>query len=234
MVAHIFPEINLDRSQIVYQFSGVRPLPFKPEGFTGQISRDHKLEYLPPSENADFPIYSMIGGKWTSFRAFSEQTTDEILEKLGYPRKVSTRNLKIGGSAGLPVEEKALEVYKSMLVDETGAPPALVERYIQRYGTGVEEMLKQPAVISPTGYWSLDEFTPEEIDYIAKTEDVLHLDDLILRRTMIGKLGLLDMNILEELAAVTAQAIGWSAEFKQDEIVRTLEVLKDRHGVEVK
>ncbi|MBN2045675.1 MAG: glycerol-3-phosphate dehydrogenase/oxidase [Anaerolineales bacterium] len=231
MVAHIFPEIKLDRSQIVYQFSGVRPLPYAPESFTGQISRDHKLEYLPPSENAQFPIYSMIGGKWTSFRAFSEQTTDVILEKLGYERKLDTKDLKIGGSNRLPDEQKELEMYLARLVDETGAPESLVSRYVERYGTAAEEFLKQEAVVSPTGYWSLEEYSPEEIAYIAKNEDVLHLDDLILRRTMIGKLGLLTMDALEELAAVAAQAIGWAAEFKQDEITRTLEILKDQHGV---
>ncbi len=38
---------------------------------------------------------------------------------------------------------------------------------------------------------------------------------------------------LDELAGVAAQAIGWSAEFQQDEIKRTLEILKDRHGIEL-
>ncbi|MFN2144501.1 MAG: glycerol-3-phosphate dehydrogenase/oxidase, partial [Anaerolineales bacterium] len=233
MVTHIFPEIRLERSQIVYRFSGVRPLPFAPEGFTGQISRNHKLDYTPPSENAAFPIYSMIGGKWTSFRAFSEQTTDVILETLGFERKVDTRDLKIGGAAGLPADETGLAQYQALLVEKTGAPQSLVARFVSRYGTGAEELLAQKAVISPTGYWTLDEYSPEEIAYLAKKEDVLHLDDLILRRTMIAKLGMLDRNVLDELAGVVAQSIGWSAEFQRDEIRRTKEILKDRHGIEL-
>ena len=233
MVAHIFPEIKLDRSQIVYQFSGVRPLPFAPEGFTGQISRDHKLEYTPPSENAAFPIYSMVGGKWTSFRAFSEQATDVILEAMGFERKVDTRDLKIGGAAGLPADEQGLAEFNARLAAETRMPDSLVGRFVERYGTGAEDLLKQNAVISPTGYWTLDEYSPEEIANLAKREDVLHLDDLVLRRTMIAKLGMLDRNVLDELAGVVAESIGWSAEFQRDEIKRTLEILKDRHGIEL-
>ena len=70
--------------------------------------------------------------------------------------------------------------------------------------------LRHGAVISPTGYWSVEGYSPEEIDLLASQEDVLHLDDLILRRTMIGKLGLLTRDVLDELAGVVAQSIGWS------------------------
>jgi len=233
MVEGIFPEIKLDRSQIIYRFSGVRPLPFAPEGFTGQLSRDHKLAYTPPSENAQFPIYSMIGGKWTSFRAFAEYTTDKMLEKLGLARRRDTKDLNIGGAKGLPMDGPGLAEYQAMLVEKTNAPESLTNRFVARYGTGAEKLLTQQAVISPTGYWTLEDYSPEEIAYLARGEDVIHLDDLILRRTMIAKLGLLDRNVIDELAGVVAQAIGWSVEFKEDEINRTLEILKDRHGIEL-
>ena len=231
MVGRIFPTIELDRSQIVFQFSGVRPLPYVPEGSTGQISRDHQLEYTPPSETAQFPIYSMIGGKWTSFRAFSEQTTDVILEELGRKRKVDTKDLMIGGSKDLPEVDTPLEAYKKALLEETGAPERLVDQFVERYGTYAKTILNSPPVFSPTGYWSLMDYTPEEIADIARKEDVIHLDDLILRRTMIGKLGLLTERNLADLAGVVAEAIGWSAEYQQSEIERTTALMIDQHGV---
>ncbi len=231
MVGRIFPTIELDRSQIVFQFSGVRPLPYVPEGSTGQISRDHQLEYTPPSETAQFPIYSMIGGKWTSFRAFSEQTTDVILEELGRKRKVDTKDLMIGGSKNLPEVDTPLEAYKKALLEETGAPERLVDQFVERYGTYAKKILNSPPVFSPTGYWSLMDYTPEEIADIARKEDVIHLDDLILRRTMIGKLGLLTERNLADLAGVVAEAIGWSAEYQQSEIERTTALMLEQHGV---
>ena len=102
---------------------------------------------------------------------------------------------------------------------------------VNRYGTGAEEILDQPTLVSPTGFWSFAAYTPEEIDFLAKNEDIIHLDDLILRRTMIGKLGLLSYSGLFDLAEVVAQAKGWSDEFKQGEIEHTLQILKEFHGV---
>jgi glycerol-3-phosphate dehydrogenase len=233
MVNHIFPRIRLDRSQIVYRFSGVRPLPYSPEGTTGQISRDHKLALSPPSQNARFPIYSMIGGKWTSFRAFSEEATDVVLEKLGKKRKANTADLRIGGSKGLPDVENPVEAYKKSLLEETGAPERLVELFVERYGTHAETLLLQPAVFSPTGYWTLKDYTQEEIAYIAKKEDVIHLDDLILRRTMIAKLGMLTENNLLDLAGIVAETIGWSNEYKREEIERTKTLLAEKHGIDL-
>jgi glycerol-3-phosphate dehydrogenase len=231
MVGRIFPGIKLDRSQIVYRFSGVRPLPYAPEGFTGQISRDHKIEHTPPSSAAGFPIYSLVGGKWTSFRAFSEQTTDVVLEALGYKRKASTRELEIGGSQGLPRDAEALAAYHRELVSKTGAALDVVQRYVERYGTLAEQVLQQRAVYPPGGEWTVPGYTPEEIAFIARQEDVIHLDDLILRRTMIGKLGLLTAENLSQLAAVTAEAIGWSTDYKAGEIERTVRIMAEEHGV---
>ena len=42
MTRRVFPDIDLSRQNIVFQFSGIRPLPFSGEKTTGQISRDHK------------------------------------------------------------------------------------------------------------------------------------------------------------------------------------------------
>jgi len=233
MVGRVFPDINIDRSHIVYQFSGVRPLPYSDANTTGQLSRDHKLDILPPGEGAGFPVYSLVGGKWTSYRAFSEQVTDKALDHLGFSRTADTKQLSIGGSKNLPRDEDGLKEYKGQLISQFGASPTLVERLVERYGTLAEEILAEPAVVSPTGYWALDDYTPEEIACLAKKEDVLHLDDMLLRRTMIGKLGLLSYDILLEIAGVVAQVKGWSDDYKREEIVRTLHIFIDNPGIDL-
>jgi len=78
MLERVFPEAKVDRSQIVFQFAGVRPLPSSDANSTGQISRDHSTRIIEPDEKISFPIYNLIGGKWTTFRAFSEQVADKI------------------------------------------------------------------------------------------------------------------------------------------------------------
>ncbi|MEJ2758507.1 MAG: glycerol-3-phosphate dehydrogenase/oxidase, partial [Anaerolineales bacterium] len=231
MVGRIFPDIRLDRKQIVYQFSGVRPLPYSKDNRTGQISRNHKIEKLPAGTVASFPVLSLVGGKWTSFRAFSEQVTDAVLEFFKVKRKVDTKDLAIGGSKDYPKTEDELVQYQEKLVKKFDAPENRVEILISRYVTIAEAFLKQPELVSPTGYWPFTSYTPEEIDRLAKEEDVIHLDDLILRRTMIGKLGLLDGEGLNALAEIVARAKGWSDDFKTEEIDRTVKIMQDQHGV---
>ena len=78
-----FPSIRVDRSRVVFRFCGVRPLPRSDALTPGQISRDHSFPVLATGHGIDFPIYSLVGGKWTTFRALAEQVADEILRVLG-------------------------------------------------------------------------------------------------------------------------------------------------------
>ena len=97
-----FPAIRVDRSHVVFRFCGVRPLPRSNALTPGQISRDHSFPVLPAGQGVDFPIYSLVGGKWTTFRALAEQAADEILRFLGRPRIRDSADIPIGGGKGYP------------------------------------------------------------------------------------------------------------------------------------
>ncbi len=94
MIGRVFPGVKLAHEQIVFQFSGVRPLEYSHAKTAGQITRDHSIK---EDILGDIPVYSLVGGKWTSYRAFSEQTTDKALAFLGKTRVASTQQLPIGG-----------------------------------------------------------------------------------------------------------------------------------------
>src|SRR5690606_1920846 len=70
LIDKVFPDITVDRSHIVFRFSGVRPLPASGDSRTGSISRDHSIRTVEAGNGLNFPIHSLIGGKWTTFRAF--------------------------------------------------------------------------------------------------------------------------------------------------------------------
>ena len=42
-------------------------------GFEGLISRSHSIPVVGPDDDIKFPVYSLVGGKWTTFRALAEQ-----------------------------------------------------------------------------------------------------------------------------------------------------------------
>lgn len=97
-VRQVFPHISIDHSDIVYSFSGIRLPPRSDAAFTGRISRSHFVHRV----EGDPPQLCMIGGKWTTFRAFGEQVTDEALAFLGRKRLTGTMNRPIGGGRNFP------------------------------------------------------------------------------------------------------------------------------------
>jgi glycerol-3-phosphate dehydrogenase len=182
MVGRVFPNIKVSPDQIVYRFTAVRPLAFTQAKNAGQITRDHHVQV---DTLGNIPVYSLIGGKWTSFRFFAEQVTDRTLGYLGLSRKASTEDLPIGaGKDALPLKA------------------------------------------SP-------DFTREEIIAMAKRGKIVHLDDLLLRRTLLAYLGQLNRPLVEKLAGWLGEALGWSETQKKAEIQRSVEILADRHQVQL-
>ena len=80
---------------------------------------------------------------------------------------------------------------------------------------------------------SLPEYSRREIQFMASQESIVHLDDLILRRTIMALLGQLSLDLLEELAVVLAPVLAWSQERTQQEIERTVKLLSEVHGVKL-
>jgi glycerol-3-phosphate dehydrogenase len=231
MIGRVFPNIQVNRSQIVYTFSGVRPLQRTEEGATGQISRDHIVQVIEPGEELAFPVLSLVGGKWTSFRAFSELAADQVLELLGRPRKISTAKIPIGGGKGYPKNSSKKEAYFKKLCETFQIEPHRLEGLFETYGTGVADLMEVHAAEASTLLESIPEISVGEIKYLLEDSDVVHLDDLVLRRTMLGKLGRVTPESLREIARVCKGELHWSDQETEREIERFTDILRAKHGM---
>jgi len=234
LTRRIFPEIRLTRDDIVFQYSGVRPLPRSNAKSASQISRDHSIEVLSGDwTNLRFPVYSLVGGKWTSFRAFSEQAADKALAQLGHKRKKSTRDLPIGGGRGYPRDPGEIQSQIESLSAWTGVTSERLEILFERYGTRAETIATYMNGGTDFIFKSLPDYSLREVIFIAQHEKVCHLDDFLLRRSMLAMLGRVNGEMIEELAKALANALGWDEERKSAEVARTLLLLTDRHGVRI-
>lgn len=232
MIEIVFPDLAVTREHIVYRFSGVRPLEYSGAKTTGQISRDHSIQVLSGVwTGQNYPIYSLVGGKWTSCRAFAEQVTDKALDFLKMPREHSTREMKIGGGKGYERREADRKEKLQSIVAWTNLSFERVDELYQRYGTRAEEFSIYIAKNGSHPLESLPSYCRGEIEFLAEKEKVVHLDDLILRRTHIAKLGLLSASLLVELADILADILGWSDEERDAEMLRTSELLNSKYGV---
>jgi glycerol-3-phosphate dehydrogenase len=106
LIKHVFPDIRITRESIVYSFAGVRPLPRDDAEHPGFVSRDYRIERRDREiAGTNVPVLSLVGGKWTTFRALSEHMANDVLTILGHKRKISTAKLPIGGGADFPPTE---------------------------------------------------------------------------------------------------------------------------------
>ncbi len=230
-IRQVFPAIVVDRSNIVYRFCGVRPLPRSDSPTPGEISRDHSCPVIPAGNGIGFPVYSLIGGKWTTFRAFGEQTADAILKRLGRARVAGSAGLPIGGGKGFPRASAEKSEWLAALGQTTSLPAERLKTLLDRYGTRAADVAQFMSAAPDCTLDSLPEYTQREIEFMASEECVVHLDDLILRRTIMALVGQSNLKLLEELVAVLAAALGWPPERTREEITRTLNLLAQTHGV---
>lgn len=225
----VFPNMPIDRSHIVFAFTGVRPLPSSSASRTGAISRDHSIRLVEAGGGIQFPVYALIGGKWTTFRAFAEQTADRLFERLGRSRTAGTEDMPIGGGRNYPQTDAEQQQFLAGVHTKMGVPVPRLQTLFERYGTGAETVAAFIAAGDDAPLQHQPDYSRREILFLVEHEKVIHLDDIILRRTALAMLGYVTGDLLNELAAIAAPALDWSAQQTQDEIRRTVEILEINH-----
>lgn len=215
----LLPRFEVSRDQIVYAYSGIRPLPASDASNPGLISRDHSSPVVEPTGDRPFAVISLVGGKWTTFRGFAEEVSNAILGRLGRTRITDTKMLPIGGGRAFPLDEAA----RKRWIDERAASTRLAADRIgvllDRYGTTADAVLAHIAQAGgETMLNHLEGVSNSEIDWIARSEMVEHLADIVMRRTTLAIEGRLNVRSIEEISAVAAKALDWDEARRQREI----------------
>ncbi|MBU4465108.1 MAG: glycerol-3-phosphate dehydrogenase/oxidase, partial [Actinobacteria bacterium] len=219
LITHVLPTIAVDASQIVYRFSGVRPLPGHGDVAPGFVSRDYRIESEPLPGPTDATVLSLVGGKWTTFRASAEHLADRVLGLLAQPRRRSTKGVPIGGGRGYPATERARRQWVDARESGLGAERAAV--LLDRYGTVAAEVIA--AIVADPDDVPLPStpgYSSGELRHLARTEFVVHLDDMLLRRTSLAFIGAVTPESAAEVAEAVAPVLGWDAERRDAEIAR--------------
>jgi glycerol-3-phosphate dehydrogenase len=225
-LSYVFPGIAVKPEHIVYRYSGVRPLPRSDASFTGSISRDHLIEELPGAP----PVLCLVGGKWTTFRAFGEQTADKALALLGKTRRVDTAERRIGGGANFPDTEAGVWALADSLVREFGVTPERARHAIDHYGTDAQTMFDfcrgtADAAIDDT------EYTEAELRYLVHSEFARSLADLLQRRTSLAISGALSSTAIAQATRILTEELGWSSDESTRQEASFRQRLADDHGL---
>ena len=228
----IFPMVEVGTSHVRFRFCGVRPLPRAERPETGTISRDHAIERDAPTTERPWPVLSLVGGKWTTFRAFAEQVTDMILGEFGARRQTSTTERRIGGGADFPADAAARERCVADL-GQFGCDAVRAAALLERYGTRAGRIARFCAEAADRPLAEAPDFTGREIAFLARHEMAETLGDLVFRRTTLALDSRLTGPLVAELASRLAAARGRDAAWARNEADGLAHTLRERHGQEI-
>lgn len=227
LIHHVFPKIEVDKDQIVYTFCGVRPLPRHDAETPGSVSRDYRVE---KREAHGRTYFSLVGGKWTTFRALSERLAGDTLEVLGSPRRVSTEERAIGGGKNYPEGAAAKARFLESLTD-TGLGLGRANVLLERYGTRATEVAEFIAAGEDRVLAASDELSTRELVWFAEHEQTGHTIDVFIRRTNLAFRGLVTEALIAEVSESLAESLGWDAQRVSEENEFAQAVLVERHRV---
>ena len=224
LIHHVFPTLRVERDQIVYRFSGIRPLPRHEDTAPGFVSRDYRVEV---DSSRTTPVVSLVGGKWTTFRALGETLSTRVLELLGRARTTSTTDRPIGGGRGFPTSDSERDAWKRAHLSGAGRR---ADALLARYGTRAADVWAfiEEGEDAPLAGGAL---STRELAWMVEREAVVHLNDVILRRTSIAFTGDATPQVIDELASALGELLGWDADRRHSEAEQMRRELGDSHGV---
>jgi glycerol-3-phosphate dehydrogenase len=194
----IFPALELSIRDIQSTYAGVRPVINTGKVDPSKESREHVLW----NENG---LLTVAGGKLTTFRIMAFDALKAVQNTIG-------QRLKLNSDASV-FNSPPVDIY---LPDEL--EPKLRVRLLGRYGGDIQSLstsIKAGELKTIAGSLTLI----SEIRWTCRTEGVIHLSDLMLRRTRLGlQLPEGGLRILNELRDIICEELLWGKDRWQLEL----------------
>src|SRR5215203_1906132 len=217
---YVIPEVNLTWDDILFTYSGLRPLPHEPEGDEGSVTRRHIVHDHSEKDRKIGGLISIVGGKLTTYPTLSRETVDRVYKKLDRkaPKSRTGKVLLPGGAT------EDFEAFATEFKAESGLAEELVERLIKLYGVrapdvlelaGDDDSLKTPLSAPASAQTGI---IGAEVLYAFRREMAEKLGDVLLRRTMVGMGPDVGLGVDEAAAQVAVRHLGWTEERAEREV----------------
>ena len=197
--ARILPGVGVEHRNVLYAYSGVRPLAQAREGvFEGAISRrslivDHSSEGVQE-------LVSIVGGKLTTAAELGRKAADAVARLIGRPRA--------RGITALPEIPTSRAVF---------LPPDTQEHLRKVYGPRAPEVAAyaaaDAALAAPISERHHD--IGAQVAYAVDHEGARTVADVLLRRTVVGLTRDLGRSAARPTASIMGQRLGWSDEQRE-------------------
>jgi glycerol-3-phosphate dehydrogenase len=195
-------------SDVVWSFSGVRPLIEDEAGNPAAVTRDYELELDTGDDATSAVLLTVWGGKLTTFRKLAEEVADLLAAPLATPRGAWTHDQPFPGgdlSAWIGPAQRPDTDFARFLQALASRYPQLPAPLLQRlgrsYGSRVDVLLAGDlgAQVAPGLYEA-------ELNYLHDHEWAHTADDVLWRRSKLG----LHLSIAERAAVAAWCVARWA------------------------
>jgi len=207
----LFDDVNLNREDVISTWAGVRPL-ISEGGDGNRVSpskekRDHSV-WL------DNNLVTVSGGKLTTFRLIALDVLKKCQEVLALDESVIQNN-NLDSDQVFSNQTPTNPKFAAL-------PKSLQQRLQGFYGRQLDSLLEL-AHDEDLAYVTDSNTIWAEIRFAAHYEQVIHLDDLLLRRTRLGLIlphGAMTPLISARLKQISQEELGWDEQRWQQEAER--------------
>ncbi len=173
----------VERSQIVWTYSGVRPLYDDGASKAQEATRDYVLK-LDGGADGKPALLNVFGGKITTYRKLAEAALAQLADYLPAGGAPWTE------AAPLPGGDFPVEGFEALVQKTCRAHPFLAEptarRLCRAYGTRVEKLLGRASSAEDLGERFGADLYEVEVDYLMRFEWARRADDVVWRRSKLG------------------------------------------------
>ncbi len=240
----VLPQAQLQQADICYSYAGLRPLPYAPGKNEGAVTRRHIIYRHATDKGHPVPgLYSIVGGKLTTFRSLAEETVDLVLkdEKLRahplakskpicqtqaepLPGAIERLASQANTSATRPASGVSMTGSPGSLASLTQIPPVPLARYGARAAL-ILQLADSNRIKNLCAWLGLpteasDRLAVAAVLFAIETEWACTVSDILLRRTGWAFLPDAGFAAARLAAAVLAHTLGWS-DVKQTNAITT-------------
>jgi glycerol-3-phosphate dehydrogenase len=173
----------IERGEVVWTYSGVRPLYDDGASRAQEATRDYVL--VLDGREGEAPLLSVFGGKITTYRRLAEAALDKLKDRLPAAARPSWT-----GGAPLPGGDFPHDGYDTLVAETLGAYPFLerdlAARLVRAYGTRVRRLLEGVRSRADLGEGFGADLTEREVVYLMRAEWATTADDVLWRRSKLG------------------------------------------------
>jgi glycerol-3-phosphate dehydrogenase len=172
---------DITRDDVLWTYSGVRPLFDDGESDQRKVTRDFVLH---DHTDLDLPMISVFGGKITTYRVLAEKVVNKLLHLDARYSNPWTDEKPLPGGEFLDGDVASFVAQKRF--DYPWIPDDVLYRYVRLYGTRMDRFLEGAKDLKDLGRHYGGDVYEAELAYLVRYEFVRDLEDALWRRTKLG------------------------------------------------